>query len=212
MILNKLSRRNLNRPKQNKQPVLPALYRYKNHRRYTARSVLVPKPQINQSSKMSSMNQRLGRGEPGFPHLSGMFTVVIYSSSRLSPFAPLSLCHRYWDQWSSEPDNHQSGGEHGEDCATLDSHSKTWFDVPCDHIYKRICQMDAIQLNWSLIPLKILQSWRVWILHRVVTENPKMNGYMLGITENKTCVCTPKGHFCDIKHVHRRYCCMLLKV
>uniref|UniRef100_A0A3B4Z9U7 C-type lectin domain containing 1 n=1 Tax=Seriola lalandi dorsalis TaxID=1841481 RepID=A0A3B4Z9U7_SERLL len=58
-----------------------------------------------------------------------------------------TLQHKYWDQWSSEPDNHQSGGEHGEDCATLDSHSKTWFDVPCDHIYKRICQMDAIQLN-----------------------------------------------------------------
>ncbi|XP_072250087.1 CD209 antigen-like protein C [Leuresthes tenuis] len=58
-----------------------------------------------------------------------------------------TLRHKYWDQWSSEPDNHQSGGEHGEDCATLDSHSKTWFDVPCDHVYKRICQMDAIPLN-----------------------------------------------------------------
>ncbi|KAK9514012.1 hypothetical protein VZT92_027503 [Zoarces viviparus] len=54
---------------------------------------------------------------------------------------------KYWDQWSSEPNNHQSGGEHGEDCATLDSHAKTWFDVPCENIYKRICQMDAIQLN-----------------------------------------------------------------
>ncbi|KAL3980545.1 NF-kappa-B inhibitor delta [Sarotherodon galilaeus] len=58
-----------------------------------------------------------------------------------------TLEHKYWDQVSSEPDNHHTGGEHGEDCATLDSHSKTWFDVPCDHIYKRICQMDAIQLN-----------------------------------------------------------------
>nr|QCL09081.1 macrophage-inducible C-type lectin [Lutjanus peru] len=58
-----------------------------------------------------------------------------------------TLQHKYWDQWSSEPDNHQSGGEQGEDCATLDSHSKTWFDVPCDHIYKRICQTDAIQLS-----------------------------------------------------------------
>ncbi|XP_044065014.1 C-type lectin domain family 4 member E isoform X4 [Siniperca chuatsi] len=58
-----------------------------------------------------------------------------------------TLQHKYWDQWSSEPDNHQSGGEHGEDCATLNSHSKTWFDVPCDHIYKRICQMEAIQPN-----------------------------------------------------------------
>lgn len=58
-----------------------------------------------------------------------------------------TLQHNYWDQWSSEPNNHQSGGVHGEDCATLDSHAKTWFDVPCNHIYKRICQMDAIQLN-----------------------------------------------------------------
>ncbi|XP_003450639.1 C-type lectin domain family 4 member E [Oreochromis niloticus] len=58
-----------------------------------------------------------------------------------------TLEHKYWDQVSSEPDNHHTGGEHGEDCGTLDSHSKTWFDVPCDHIYKRICQMDAIQLN-----------------------------------------------------------------
>ncbi|KAK2830962.1 hypothetical protein Q5P01_018893 [Channa striata] len=58
-----------------------------------------------------------------------------------------TLQHKYWDQWSSEPDNHQSGGEHGEDCATLNSLSKTWFDVPCEHIYKRICQMAAIQLS-----------------------------------------------------------------
>ncbi|XP_051262128.1 C-type lectin domain family 4 member E isoform X1 [Dicentrarchus labrax] len=58
-----------------------------------------------------------------------------------------TLQHEYWDQLSSEPDNHLSGGVYGEDCATLNSHSKTWFDVPCDHIYKRICQMDFIQLN-----------------------------------------------------------------
>ncbi|KAM9310652.1 CD209 antigen-like protein C [Pholidichthys leucotaenia] len=58
-----------------------------------------------------------------------------------------TLQNEYWNQFSSEPDNHHSGGEHGEDCATLDSHSKTWFDVPCDHIYKRICQMDAIQFS-----------------------------------------------------------------
>ncbi|KAM8869335.1 C-type lectin domain family 4 member E [Spinachia spinachia] len=58
-----------------------------------------------------------------------------------------TLQHKYWDQLSSEPNNHQSGGEHGEDCAILDSHAKTWFDVPCEHIYKRICQMDVIQLD-----------------------------------------------------------------
>ncbi|XP_044065012.1 CD209 antigen-like protein A isoform X2 [Siniperca chuatsi] len=92
--------------------------------------------------KVSSMNQGLGRGE----YLSEMFSYLLLTlSNPLS--SSLSLCHRYWDQWSSEPDNHQSGGEHGEDCATLNSHSKTWFDVPCDHIYKRICQMEAIQPN-----------------------------------------------------------------
>ncbi|XP_078143279.1 CD209 antigen-like protein C isoform X2 [Centroberyx gerrardi] len=58
-----------------------------------------------------------------------------------------TLQNKYWDEWGSEPDNHQSGGEHGEDCAVLDSHARTWFDVPCEHIYKRICQMDAIQFN-----------------------------------------------------------------
>ncbi|NP_001117051.1 C type lectin receptor A [Salmo salar] len=58
-----------------------------------------------------------------------------------------TLTNKYWNEHSSEPDNHQSGGSHGEDCATLDSHSLTWFDVPCDNIYKRICQMDAIRLD-----------------------------------------------------------------
>ncbi|XP_056141808.1 CD209 antigen-like protein E isoform X2 [Lampris incognitus] len=58
-----------------------------------------------------------------------------------------TLKNKYWDEWSSEPNNHLSGGAHGEDCAVLNSHSKTWFDVPCDNIYKRVCQMDAIRLN-----------------------------------------------------------------
>ncbi|XP_062395463.1 CD209 antigen-like protein C isoform X1 [Sardina pilchardus] len=53
----------------------------------------------------------------------------------------------YWNHWESEPNNHLSGGIHGEDCAVLDSHSKSWFDVPCDHIYKRICQMDAFDID-----------------------------------------------------------------
>lgn len=91
-----------------------------------------------------------GWGERVFFHLSEVFTVVIYSLPYQSMCPPL-VCHRYWDKWSSEPNNHQSGGEHGEDCATLDSHAKTWFDVPCEHIYKRVCQMDAIQLNWITI-------------------------------------------------------------
>ncbi|XP_060777561.1 C-type lectin domain family 4 member E [Neoarius graeffei] len=53
----------------------------------------------------------------------------------------------YWDKWDEEPNNHQSGGLHGEDCAVLNSHSKSWFDVPCDNIYKHICEMDAITVN-----------------------------------------------------------------
>lgn len=55
----------------------------------------------------------------------------------------------YWNQWENEPNNHHSGGLQGEDCAVLDSHSKSWFDVPCDHIYKRICQMDAFDIDWD---------------------------------------------------------------
>ncbi len=69
--------------------------------------------------------------------------------------------------------------------------------------------MDAIQLNWALMQLKMLQNLRVWILHRVVTEKPKMNGYTFGITENKTC--TPKGHLYDIKHMHRWYYCFFIE-
>lgn len=58
-----------------------------------------------------------------------------------------TLKNAYWNEWDSEPKNHQSGVVHDEDCAVLDRHSVTWFDVPCDHHYKYICQMDAIQLN-----------------------------------------------------------------
>lgn len=58
-----------------------------------------------------------------------------------------TLQNKYWNEWHSEPNNHQSGGAEGEDCAVLDGHSKTWFDLPCNHIVKRICQMDAIQLS-----------------------------------------------------------------
>ncbi|XP_051576549.1 CD209 antigen-like protein E isoform X1 [Myxocyprinus asiaticus] len=53
----------------------------------------------------------------------------------------------FWNEWHKEPNNHQSGGIHGEDCAVLDSHSKTWFDVPCDFNYKRICEMDPITID-----------------------------------------------------------------
>ncbi|XP_076847329.1 CD209 antigen-like protein C isoform X1 [Brachyhypopomus gauderio] len=50
----------------------------------------------------------------------------------------------YWNEWDKEPNNHQAGGVHGEDCAVLESHSKSWFDVPCEFHYKRICEMDAV--------------------------------------------------------------------
>ncbi|KAK7157598.1 hypothetical protein R3I93_008940 [Phoxinus phoxinus] len=53
----------------------------------------------------------------------------------------------YWDEWHKEPNDHKSGGVHGEDCAVLDSRSKTWFDVPCDFSYKRICEMDPIPFD-----------------------------------------------------------------
>ncbi|XP_062321712.1 CD209 antigen-like protein E [Osmerus eperlanus] len=58
-----------------------------------------------------------------------------------------TLQNKYWDEWDSEPNNHQSGGLEGEDCVVLDSFSLTWSDVQCENIYKYICQMDAIQLN-----------------------------------------------------------------
>uniref|UniRef100_A0A672KVN9 CD209 antigen-like protein C n=2 Tax=Sinocyclocheilus grahami TaxID=75366 RepID=A0A672KVN9_SINGR len=41
----------------------------------------------------------------------------------------------FWSEWDKEPINHQSGGIHGENCSVLDSHSITWFDVPCDFNY-----------------------------------------------------------------------------
>ncbi|XP_065101862.2 CD209 antigen-like protein C isoform X2 [Paramisgurnus dabryanus] len=53
----------------------------------------------------------------------------------------------FWNDWHEEPNNHRAGGVGGEDCAVLDSRSKTWFDVPCDFSYKRICEMDSIPIN-----------------------------------------------------------------
>uniref|UniRef100_A0AAR2KFU0 C-type lectin domain-containing protein n=1 Tax=Pygocentrus nattereri TaxID=42514 RepID=A0AAR2KFU0_PYGNA len=49
----------------------------------------------------------------------------------------------YWSETPKEPNNHETGGPHGEDCVVLQSQSKTWFDVPCDFHYKRICEMGA---------------------------------------------------------------------
>ncbi|TKS82263.1 Collectin-12 Collectin placenta protein 1 [Collichthys lucidus] len=48
-----------------------------------------------------------------------------------------------WKVGSSEPDNNLSGGKEGEDCAVVDSHTQSWYDVPCSYLYPRICQMDA---------------------------------------------------------------------
>ncbi|XP_017561530.1 CD209 antigen-like protein C isoform X1 [Pygocentrus nattereri] len=53
----------------------------------------------------------------------------------------------YWNEWNQEPNNHESGGLHGEDCAVLEYHTKSWHDVPCDFLYKRICEMDAITVD-----------------------------------------------------------------
>lgn len=96
------------------------------------------------------------------------FKLFISDKSKSLSDVWFCLCHRYWDQHSSEPDNHQSGGEHGEDCATLNSRSKTWFDVPCDHIYKRICQMAAVQLHW-VAWVEVLHNW-TWT-RLLVTSN-----------------------------------------
>ncbi|KAI3360528.1 hypothetical protein L3Q82_002415 [Scortum barcoo] len=52
----------------------------------------------------------------------------------------------FWNTLTSEPDNHVSGGEDGEDCVVVDSYSQTWYDVPCSFSYPRICQKDAIPL------------------------------------------------------------------
>ncbi|KAJ7985192.1 hypothetical protein DPEC_G00349530 [Dallia pectoralis] len=58
-----------------------------------------------------------------------------------------TITNTFWNELSAESQKRESGESHGQDCATLDSHSQTWFDVPCDFMYKRICQMDAIRLD-----------------------------------------------------------------
>nr|AGT37609.1 C-type lectin [Lutjanus sanguineus] len=52
----------------------------------------------------------------------------------------------FWNTEKGEPDNNVSGGKEGEDCAVVDSFTKTWYDVPCDFSYPRICQKDATVL------------------------------------------------------------------
>ncbi|MBU7443559.1 C-type lectin domain-containing protein, partial [Paraburkholderia fungorum] len=58
-----------------------------------------------------------------------------------------TLTNPFWNKLESEPDNNESGGPQGEDCAVVDSHSQTWYDVPCTFSYPRLCQMDAIPLQ-----------------------------------------------------------------
>ncbi|XP_037532170.1 perlucin-like protein [Nematolebias whitei] len=53
------------------------------------------------------------------------------------------LTTSFWNVHKSEPDNHTSGGPDGEDCAVVDSHSQSWYDVPCGFQYPRICQKAA---------------------------------------------------------------------
>ncbi|MED6254327.1 hypothetical protein ATANTOWER_023070 [Ataeniobius toweri] len=52
----------------------------------------------------------------------------------------------FWNVHKSEPDNHQSQGPEGEDCAVVDSYTQSWYDVPCEFEYPRICQKGASPL------------------------------------------------------------------
>ncbi|XP_041798045.1 C-type lectin domain family 4 member E-like [Chelmon rostratus] len=56
------------------------------------------------------------------------------------------LNNAFWSVTPSEPDNNQTGGAEGEDCAVVDSYTHSWYDVPCSFTYPRICQMDATPL------------------------------------------------------------------
>ncbi|CAB1333588.1 unnamed protein product [Coregonus sp. 'balchen'] len=58
-----------------------------------------------------------------------------------------TLTSKFWNHWSSEPDNNLSGGVEGEDCVVLESNTQTWSDVPCVFTYHHICQMDATPIT-----------------------------------------------------------------
>uniref|UniRef100_A0A3Q3KRA2 C-type lectin domain-containing protein n=1 Tax=Monopterus albus TaxID=43700 RepID=A0A3Q3KRA2_MONAL len=58
-----------------------------------------------------------------------------------------SLTTPFWNTYKSEPDNNQAGGQEGEDCAVVDINAHEWYDVPCDFLYRRICQKKAIPLG-----------------------------------------------------------------
>lgn len=52
----------------------------------------------------------------------------------------------------SEPDNNQGQGPEGEDCAVVDSYTQSWYDVPCEFEYPRVCQKAASPLLWDPTP------------------------------------------------------------
>ncbi|XP_017270960.1 C-type lectin domain family 4 member E [Kryptolebias marmoratus] len=56
------------------------------------------------------------------------------------------LTTSFWNVQPSEPDNNAAGGPSGEDCAVVNSYSQSWYDVPCEFLYPRICQMAATPL------------------------------------------------------------------
>ncbi|XP_031642421.1 C-type lectin domain family 4 member E [Oncorhynchus kisutch] len=58
-----------------------------------------------------------------------------------------TLTNNFWQPFSLEPDNNVSGGKEGEDCVVLQSNTHAWSDVPCEFIYRRICQMDAFPIT-----------------------------------------------------------------
>lgn len=53
----------------------------------------------------------------------------------------------YWNTDLNEPNNHAEGSLEGEDCAVLNSNSRSWFDVPCGYRYKWICQSRAVTIH-----------------------------------------------------------------
>uniref|UniRef100_A0A3B3V625 Perlucin-like protein n=2 Tax=Poecilia latipinna TaxID=48699 RepID=A0A3B3V625_9TELE len=57
-----------------------------------------------------------------------------------------TLITSFWSVHRSEPDNNQSQGPEGEDCAVVDSYTQSWYDVPCEFEYPRVCQKAATPL------------------------------------------------------------------
>ncbi|MGH0115073.1 UNVERIFIED_CONTAM: hypothetical protein FKN15_070593 [Acipenser sinensis] len=58
-----------------------------------------------------------------------------------------AISKTYWNTDLNEPNNHAEGSLEGEDCAVLNSNSRSWFDVPCGYRYKWICQSRAVTIH-----------------------------------------------------------------